>query len=350
MSRVFNYMADWAGSGKYRAIIPSIALADCGHETMCSDDIGVIDQDGNIFCAQADVWIGHRVDRDDVSDLFEIMAVEERGNSVLALDVDDNIWNIHPSNQAYGYPNLDRLSRNCVVADVVTVCSHGLAEVVKTHAPTANVVVVPNCVPSDMLDLPAPKAQDGPVRLGFGGSHSHIIDMPVLHDVLQKVEGDWRLRQLGHPFHMPIDPLKIEYRQWSHNLTGYYQLLDFDIGLAPLAEEDFNRGKSDLKLLEYMARGIPWVASKFGPYAEPDIEQLNGVAGFLVETTDEWLDAIGALMDHPALRVAMGAVGKQWVRDHRTDRHGAHQREEIFGIVDGRGPEGSGTYAVVHKG
>lgn len=340
-------MADWAGSGRYRAILPSIALAELNHETMCSNDIGILDSEGNVFCADADVWIGHRVDRDDVSDLFQVMAKEDHSGP-LVLDIDDNVWDIPESNNAYGYPNLDRLAENCQVADLVTTCSYGLAEVVRRHAPGARIEVLPNCIPSEMLDL-APPTISEVVRLGFSGSYTHIIDMPILYEVLPRVPGDWMFRQLGHAFYLPIDPLKIEYRQWTHNLMAYWQSIDFDIGLAPLIDDPFNRGKSDLKLLEYMARGIPWVASKVGPYAESDIAQLDGIAGFLVETTEEWLDAIDALISHPALRLAMGKVGQQWVRDNRTTMHGARKREEIFGIKDGRGPEGSGTYAVVHQ-
>lgn len=347
MARIFNLVADWAGSGKYRAVMPSIDLAELGHETMCSDDIGVLDLDGEVYGAKADVWIGHRIERTGASELFQVLASEPH-DGMLVLDIDDNIWNIHPTNPAYGTQQPHLLSANANVADLVTVCSHGLAEIVVANAPSAHVVVVPNCVPDDILDLPrTPRGER--VKLGYGGSVSHAIDMPILHDVFPRLGRDFSVTLLGHPHHLQIDPLRIEYRQWSNNLTRYYGNIDFDIGLAPLADDPFNWGKSDLKVLEYMARGIPWVASRIGPYSEPDIEGLDGKAGFLVDTIDEWVDAVHALIDEPDQAASMGQAGRAWVTEHRLGSVGALRREELFGLTELRGPDGSGLYDVVRR-
>ncbi len=83
-----------------------------------------------------------------------------------------------------------------------------------------------------------------------------------------------------------------------------------DIGIMPLADGPFERGKCGYKLIQYMACGLPVIASPVGVNRE--IVQ-HGVNGFLVETPEQWQDAISALIADPALRARMGAAGRSRV-------------------------------------
>ena len=92
----------------------------------------------------------------------------------------------------------------------------------------------------------------------------------------------------------------------EHYLAG----LDFDIGIAPLARTEFNASKSWAKLLEYGARGIPAVATRWGQY--PEWFRLPGddPPGILVDDPTEIPDALAVLSDHDT-RARMGSAARE---------------------------------------
>lgn len=85
----------------------------------------------------------------------------------------------------------------------------------------------------------------------------------------------------------------------------------FDVGLMPLIDTLFNKAKCAFKAIEYMACGVPVVASNVGENA---IAIEHGKTGFLVNTAKEWITAMETLLTGPALRKAMGEAGKERVR------------------------------------
>jgi hypothetical protein len=85
-----------------------------------------------------------------------------------------------------------------------------------------------------------------------------------------------------------------------------------DIGIMPLADGVFERGKCGYKLIQYMACGLPVVASAVG--ANREIVR-HGIDGFLAETEEEWRDALRTLAADPALRARMGAAGRRRVEE-----------------------------------
>jgi glycosyltransferase involved in cell wall biosynthesis len=80
----------------------------------------------------------------------------------------------------------------------------------------------------------------------------------------------------------------------------------------PLPDDDWARGKCAFKLIQYMACGVPVIASPVG--ANADVVSLN--SGFLATTTVEWLNALRRLRDNPALRLSMGQCGRERVVEH----------------------------------
>jgi hypothetical protein len=107
----------------------------------------------------------------------------------------------------------------------------------------------------------------------------------------------------------PLSLLPMELRPW-HEATEVAEIQGFDIGVMPLPDEPFERGKCGYKLIQYMACGKPVIASPVG--VNRDIVQ-HGVNGFLAETESEWRDAIRQLVGDPALRVQMGREGRRIV-------------------------------------
>lgn len=96
---------------------------------------------------------------------------------------------------------------------------------------------------------------------------------------------------------------------WSIE-TEVDSLLSLDIGVMPLLDDDWTRGKSGAKAIQYMGVGVPVVSSAVG--VAMDLIQ-DGVNGFLATSTQEWVDKLGRLIENPSLRREMGLQGRQTV-------------------------------------
>jgi len=107
-------------------------------------------------------------------------------------------------------------------------------------------------------------------------------------------------------------------RSWHKRVPDYWaSLADIDIGLAPLTDHPFNLSKSFIKILEYSAAGIPWVASNVGPYYMP---YLHGDAGFLADTPEEFSMYLNALIQDGAMRSRMGRAAREWAAEYTIER------------------------------
>lgn len=150
------------------------------------------------------------------------------------------------------------------------------------------------------------------VRVGWIGQTSTAKFLVPLANVFREFEheGVATFKAIG------IDPkthgLTIEGVVWSEE-TEVESIKNLDIGIMPLTNTPFERGKCGYKLIQYMGCGLPVVASPVGVNTEI-IE--HGVNGFLVETETEWFDALRALINDAALRERMGSAGRLKVERH----------------------------------
>jgi len=96
---------------------------------------------------------------------------------------------------------------------------------------------------------------------------------------------------------------------WSH-ASEVDAIADFDIGVMPLADSPWERGKCGYKLIQYMACGVPVVASPVG--VNRSIVR-DGENGFLAADADGWYDALARLAANPATRARQGAAGRALV-------------------------------------
>ncbi len=103
--------------------------------------------------------------------------------------------------------------------------------------------------------------------------------------------------------------VRIEIRPWSIE-TEVKDLREFDVGIMPLPDSPWARGKSGFKLIQYMACGLPVIASRVG--ANQDLVD-HGENGFLATTDEEWVKALEELIQHPPLRLQMGKAGLEKV-------------------------------------
>ena len=117
-----------------------------------------------------------------------------------------------------------------------------------------------------------------------------------------------RLRVIGD-FHFDVSGMQVECFDWNESLE--IQLLGSShIGIAPMSDDIWTRGKCALKVIQYMAAGLPVVSSNVG--ANRDVVS-HGNTGFLVDTLDAWCEAIDQLVGSDKLRASMGAAGRSRV-------------------------------------
>jgi glycosyltransferase involved in cell wall biosynthesis len=105
--------------------------------------------------------------------------------------------------------------------------------------------------------------------------------------------------------------IPVETVRWT--LEGEGPALDgIQIGIAPLPDDPWTRGKCGLKVLQMLSRGRPVVASAVGVQKE---QVRHGVTGFLAATPEDWVTSLETLLVDPALRRRMGAAAKKDVRE-----------------------------------
>jgi glycosyltransferase involved in cell wall biosynthesis len=102
-----------------------------------------------------------------------------------------------------------------------------------------------------------------------------------------------------------LDGLPVDFTPWSLAAEVPF-LQSLDVGLMPLSDDPFSRGKCGFKLLQYMACGVPSVASPVGV----NCDILADGAGLLADLPAAWTDALLRLLDDAALRKDMGAVAR----------------------------------------
>lgn len=178
-------------------------------------------------------------------------------------------------------------------------------------AGTPRVEIVPTVVDISAYDAAHLHAEDGMARIGWIGTPSTWRQymepmMPMLSQLAR--ESGAKLRAVGAG--ATLTP-ELEVMPWVEN-TESALIQGMDIGLMPLDDTPWSRGKCGYKIIQYMACGLPVVASPVG--VNSDIVE-DGVTGFLASTPAEWRQAIARLLRDPELRHRMGSAGRRRVEE-----------------------------------
>jgi glycosyltransferase involved in cell wall biosynthesis len=317
--RIFFWSADSSGCAYYRCELPAGELARRGHTTAVNT---VMPEE---WLHTADVIVGQRVCNPGSTIRWQQLARE--GRARLVYEVDDDLLDVDPSNGP-AWPFFSRpeiranLCRNIEVADLVTVSTQPLAEVMrKRHR---NVVVLPNCVPASLLEAPTPAVPRTPVTVGWSGGMSHTLDLAEIKSELRKFlcrARNVELHLMGGPSDefckaMPGERLRVT--RWIKSVAAFHAAIDFQISLAPLRPSPFNHSKSALRCLEAAALGIPVVASDYGPYAA---FVRDGETGLLARRPHEWGKHLRALVADGAMRAEMGGKARALAAEHTIERN-----------------------------
>jgi glycosyltransferase involved in cell wall biosynthesis len=190
-----------------------------------------------------------------------------------------------------------------------------------------NVVVIPSCVPLKEFDAYRKDWEsnvNSKLVIGWIGSTGTVTNVEMLTDVFHVLAGKYSLQLklvgIGNR-ECPIreeEKLEIITVPYYNEQEMIKYVFSFDIGINPLRESEFSRGKTSLKTLIYMAAGLPVVSSPVGG----SVDVLShGVNGFFAGTREEWLDALTLLIEDSQVRKEMGKKGLLLVRDGFTTDH-----------------------------
>jgi glycosyltransferase involved in cell wall biosynthesis len=173
------------------------------------------------------------------------------------------------------------------------------------------VEVLPTVIDLNRYEVrPTSTYQSGPFQIVWIGSPSTAHYLSFLREPLYRLsrQFSFRLRVIGAD--LPVMPgVVTESIRWSEE-SDAASIRTGDVGVMPLNNSPWEQGKCGFKLIQYMATGIPVVASPVG--VNRTIVE-HGTNGFLASTQDEWVNALQKLKDDPLLRIRMGAAGRKKV-------------------------------------
>jgi glycosyltransferase involved in cell wall biosynthesis len=210
----------------------------------------------------------------------------------------------HP--ERYSRSHFVPFRRSVRIADVVLVGSTYLAEQAKPY--NSNVEILPLGLKVSDYRADGRAESDGLIRLVWIGSRKTLAYLEEIKPALEEIGERFDnviLRIIGDEF-LELKNVRVEKRSWSWQ-TRATDLTTSDIGLAPLPDNRFTRGKCSYKVLEYSAAGLPVVASPVGTNGE---HLRDGVTGFLATNEREWVDKTSRLIENSRLRVEMGEAGR----------------------------------------
>ena len=221
----------------------------------------------------------------------------------LAIDFDD-AWYLRYA----GRPLLDGKLEGLVRLAATVIVGNDELAAWAGQAGAGQIVRLPTAVDADRYAGPGGSGGAPPV-VGWIGTPSSARDhLRPLVPLLAELAGAGliRLTVVGAVLDLPA-----RFLTWSEDAEAEV-VKGFDIGIMPLPDDPWSRGKCAYKLIQYMAAGLPVVASPVGmncQVVEP------GINGFLATRPEEWRTALTALAADPDLRRRMGEAGRQRVRE-----------------------------------
>lgn len=273
------------GVDKYRTKVWKHKFLDEGIHVHCFDE-----EDGEMNVG----YVSHPIARGRYA---RAVALKRKGLPVV-MQVDDDYRTIPEENRAYESTRgaWEYLTETAEISEVVVVTTDKLAEEFEPY--NENVIVIPNYIPDEAL---MPKGQmlmqERHGRFGWAGSvETHPGDLDVLQYAVRDLtlEDGYEFHHVGQGKVSPITNAPV-YEHGKLDTEGYIDKITeyFDVGLAPLCKSEFNDAKSDLKLVEYSALGVPWVASPRREYLKAHRD--NNV-GLLASKPSQWRKHVKRLL------------------------------------------------------
>jgi len=242
----------------------------------------------------------------------------KRLNKNIIFDLDDALYENHATIKPtiFSLDNLffkfrkNNLDKTLRIAKAVTVTTSYLAEYVRKFNPQVHIITGPiDC----SVYKPVSKTSSDKTVIGWIGSPvtaKYVQDILPVFIELYKKYSSIEFHIIGaKPFETGNQNIK--FFVWSEE-REIGLLSDFDIGIMPLTDDKWSKGKGGLKILQYFAMGIPVVCSPVGINNELVEEGING---YFAKNTEEWTEKLGKLIENSHLRQEFGEAGRKTVKE-----------------------------------
>jgi glycosyltransferase involved in cell wall biosynthesis len=247
----------------------------------------------------------------------------------IVYDFDDAIYlpNSSDANRMVGF-----LKRPSKVSEIVRLASRvmagnaHLAAYAQRYNP--NVSVIPTCVDTAVWVPAADRRRSGPPVIGWIGTPTTTQYLLQLQDVFSALakEQPFVLRVSGSATPVTMRGVQVENEPWT--LEREIELFSTcDIGVYPLPNNEWTLGKCGFKAIQFMACGVPVVASPVG--VTNDIIE-DGVSGLLANSENEWVSHLRSLLADAELRRRTGAAGRRRIEDRYSLRANAPAVVDVF--------------------
>ncbi len=220
-----------------------------------------------------------------------------------------------------GRPSLSRRIRFALLlrrCDAAIAASDYLASMARPYCREVHVLPMGIDVP---MTVPQVCQRPGPRQLLWIGSRATQPYLSIIASPLSQLgrrRSDVVLRLVAHePADFP--PLRVVYRRWSPQ-EQEAALRECHVGLCPMPDTVWTRGKCPYKVIQYMANGMPWVGSAVGENLPAAGE---GRRGLCAASASQWFEALDRLVTEAPTRQAMGEQGRVYVAEH-------HNRQELI--------------------
>jgi len=176
-----------------------------------------------------------------------------------------------------------------------------------------NVMVLATAVDTEKFKLRDSSRQADHCTIGWIGSHTTVKYLYSLRSIFERLAKthSFELKVVGADFSLSVNGFQVRQQGWSLER----EVKDFqscDIGVYPLWDDDWSKGKCGFKAIQFMAVGVPVIASEIGVNREI-IE--DGVNGFLAASEQGWCNKLALLLKNPDLRREIGLAGRKTVKE-----------------------------------
>lgn len=250
-----------------------------------------------------------------------LMGIREMYGLPVVMELDDNILSTpdyNPASECYapGSKLRELAIRQMREADALIVSTPYLKQIYSEF--NDHIYVMPNSIDFDLWGKANRERTRGRIVIGWAGGASHNDDLAIIEPVVDRIVAKYP--QVLFKFIHGISP-SLRGKKGVKHIAKWAASADyprhiakqgFDIGIAPLVDNAFNRGKSNLRWLETGALGVPCVASNVGHFRETI---RHGVDGLLCDTQDDFFNALEELIVNKEKRREIGRAAYSRVYD-----------------------------------
>jgi len=263
--------------------------------------------------------------------LFFEKKVKASGTPMI-FDFDDSIWlqDVSDANKKFSWlKNPQKTSKIIKLCHLVITGNEYLRNYSLQY--NQNTIIIPTTIDTSVYQPLKKNFEDisKPITIGWSGSITTIkhfrTALGFLYTLKQKYGDKLSISVIGDK-NYTNDELGIFGKAW-HSETELKDLCEFDIGIMPLPDDEWAKGKCGLKGLQYMALEIPTVMSPVGVNTEII---TDGVNGYLASTEEEWIEKLSLLIESEELRKKLGKASRQTVVDKYSVDANKHKWVEAF--------------------